>query len=175
MAAWLIRWFTFRRGQGEGEDQLACSKSLLEDQISSIKDQLMDVPLTCSTVQGMVETPVSSSEGQIGDVLMTSSTAQGMAEAPETSSGSHTVVQTALVSSIVQLVDDATMASGRGQPVEAPVASPRVKKRARKEQLLQQHKLFGKTVLDRISKAAVMAYSLLSIQPNYKYVPLQYT
>ena len=33
-----------------------------------------------------------------------------------------------------------------------PSPSPRLKKRARKEQLLQQHKLYGKDVLDRITK-----------------------
>ena len=55
--------------------------------------------------------------------------------------------------------------SGRGPVVvvEVPVASPRIKKRARKEQLLQQHKLFGKDVLDRISKAAVMASNQLKM------------
>jgi hypothetical protein len=46
---------------------------------------------------------------------------------------------------------------------EAPVASPRVKKRARKEQLLQQHKLFGKHVLDRISKGIVTDYDKVGI------------
>ena len=37
-------------------------------------------------------------------------------------------------------------------PEDCPSPSPRVKKRARKEQLLQQHKLFGKHVLDKITK-----------------------
>ena len=90
---------------------------------------------------------------------MTSSRGQAEAEAQMTSSSGQDVLDSPAGSSrdITKSLEVAEVASAACVKVsktgEAPVASPRVKKRARKEQLLQQHKLFGKTVLDRISKA----------------------
>ena len=43
-------------------------------------------------------------------------------------------------------------------PEDIPCPSPRVKKRARKEHLLQQHKLFGKHVLDKITQETQETY-----------------
>ena len=81
----------------------------------------------------------------------------------ETGSGCSTLVQSmenvssALrhqqsMDNIPSLRPDTLSRSQSTDMVLVPSPSPRIKKRARKEQLLQQHKLFGKDVLDKISK-----------------------
>jgi len=115
---------------------LAVSKtsvaSLIEKAAESFDNGLVSEASVASNKDQLEEVPIASNKGQQVEILMASNKGQQV-EVP--------------------------MVSNKGQLVEVPVASPRIKKRARKEQLLQQHKLFGKTVLDRISKAADLTFS----------------
>ena len=72
----------------------------------------------------------------------------------DTGSGCSTLVQSMEnIQSAMPSQRPENSALSRSQSQEVvPSPSPRIKKRARKEQLLQQHKLFGKDVLDTISK-----------------------
>ncbi len=92
----------------------------------------------------VLEASVASNKDQLAEVPMVSNKSQQV-EVPMASNKGQQV--------------EVPVSSNKGQLVDGPVASPRIKKRARKEQLLQQHKLFGKTVLDRISKASVLSFS----------------
>jgi hypothetical protein len=115
---------------------LALSKtsvaSMVEKAPESFDNGLVSEASVASNKDQLVEVPVASNKGQQVEVPMAYNKGEQV-EVP--------------------------ISLNKGQLVDVPVASPRIKKRARKEQLLQQHKLFGKTVLDRISKAAGLSFS----------------
>ncbi len=106
---------------------------MVEKASESFNKGQMPEASVASNKDHLAEVPMASNKGQLEEVQVASNKGQQV-EVP--------------------------MASNKGQLVDGPVASPRIKKRARKEQLLQQHKLFGKTVLDRISKADNLSYSI---------------
>jgi hypothetical protein len=117
----------------------------------------LSLAVSKTSVASMVEkVPESFDKGHVSEASVVSNRDQ-LAEVPMASNKDQQV-EAPLASNKGQQVE-VPMASNKGQLVELPVASPRIKKRARKEQLLQQHKLFGKTVLDRISKAAALTFS----------------
>jgi hypothetical protein len=122
--------------------------------VASNKYQLAEVAMASNKHQ-LAEVPIASNKDQLAEVPMASNKGQQV-EVPMVSNKGQ-LVEVPVASNKGQLVD-VPVASDKGPLVEVPVASPRIKKRARKEQLLQQHKLFGKTVLDRISKAAGLSY-----------------
>jgi hypothetical protein len=145
---------------------VASNKGYLSQDTSLVTGEILEETLATSSlslavsktsVASMVEKPPESfDKGHVSEASVASNK-DHLAEVPIASNKGQQV-EILMASNKGQQVE-VPMVSNKGQLVEVPVASPRIKKRARKEQLLQQHKLFGKTVLDRISKASVLTSS----------------
>jgi hypothetical protein len=158
------------RGHESKHFSVASNKGYLSQDTSPVTGEILEETFATSSLSlavsktslaSLVENaPESFDKGLVSEASMASNKDQ-LAEDPMASNKGEQV-EVPMASTKGQQVE-VPMASNKVQLLEVPVASPRIKKRARKEQLLQQHKLFGKTVLDRISKAAAL---ISSTSPN---------